>query len=74
MTSFGVKNNREFTFAFLCAFGIGDVGIVPAYVFSTRNKTGCFFVYSKCSGDTLAGQPSQKVLFLFLKSFKKYSF
>ena len=41
MTSFGVKNNEEVTFSFLRTFGIGEVHVVPAYVFSAQNKTGC---------------------------------
>ena len=42
MSSFGVKNNKEVTFAFLRTFGIGEVRVVPAYIFST-SKNHTFF-------------------------------
>ena len=59
------------TFSFLSTLGICEVPILPGCVFKGQSKTGCFFVSWRCSGDTLAGQPSQKVCFFFKHSFKK---
>ena len=67
---FGVKYDKEVTFSFLRTFGIGEVRAVPSYAFKAQNQTGCFFVYWRCSGDTLAGQPSQKVFFSFKSLLK----